>query len=205
MIPPFPMPQTQTQMPAPIPGSPGGSSPLFVSPQLGGWLAGIAAGALTYWAVGKVPGKKLVPGVRIGASIVVGFIVKQGVKRKLAHLETQKHATYLTTQQFGGVQIPQGTYTLPPGLPGASGTITTAAFDPEMKAGEIVNAYNPEGYTSDEDAMLKAILEVHPKSFSVVAQAYTQLYGRNLLADLDEQLNGFPYQQPWQAYRKQIQ
>lgn len=213
------------QLPTPLPGqntgmltsffNPGANTappPSFISPKTGGNLAGVAAAALTWWGLSNLkmpvaagaPAKPLDTKIKLIASVVVGFIVKKGVQARIEHNEKAKQAGFLFNQQFGGIQLPQSQYTLPPGLPGMSGTISTAAFDPDRKAGELIEAYNPNGWNTDENALLSIILTVPPEMFSLVANSYLQLYGRNLLNDLNEQLDSWLHQAAWEDYRKQI-
>jgi hypothetical protein len=182
-----------------------------IKPAIAGNITGLTATVLTYFLLNniKIPKKNAkgqktqveIPiGIKIPLSIAIGLFTRYAVKGALEKNFANRQAEYLTGQQFGGFQIPQSQYY----LPGGTGATTTGAFDPERKAGEFLQAYNPDGWTSDEYEMLQILKSIPPKTFAIVAQAYTQLYGRNLIADADEQLNTYWYEDEWGAYKKQI-
>jgi hypothetical protein len=86
------------------------------------------------------------------------------------------------------------------------GTITTAQFNPALKAGELITAYNPDGWFSDRTLFFETILTIPPKQFSLVAYDYANTYGRNLITDGDYLFNAIPrIGDTWRDYKKQAQ
>jgi hypothetical protein len=91
------------------------------------------------------------------------------------------------------------------GLPGTGTTTTTQTPNVVTLAQEFYNAYNPEGWNTDEWALIDTLAKTPPQYFRQVESYYNNTYGRNLINDLDEQLLsdelGYTV---WSKYKTQI-
>lgn len=173
----------------------------LLTPEASGNLSGLAVGAVTALAMFKTAkGQSL--GVKIGIPIVAAIGTRILVKRSVETQQTKRMNKWLLEQQFATPTAPAATYNLQ--LPGGSTPMTTQAFNPDLIADAIHTAYNPDGWTSDETKMLQLITSVPPTSFRLIANAYFQQFGRNLLNDLNEQLDNWIHGIVWLPYRALI-
>ena len=74
-----------------------------------------------------------------------------------------------------------------------------------LLAAQFYKAYNPDGWNTDEAGLINALGKTAPQYYRLVENYYLSKYGRNLTADLDEQLGSDSlYSNLWEQYKSQI-
>lgn len=119
--------------------------------------------------------------VKIG---IYAFGAWKAYKFIQGEIEKERQRKILRDQQNPIYNLPSATW----GLPGTGSTTTTQAPNVVTLAKEFHTAYNPDGWNTDEWALIDALAKTPPQYFRQVESYYNNTYGRNLIADLDEQL-----------------